>query len=223
MARPDTSTASAAAERAPGSAFSAALYDPFLALGEKRGMKARRQRLLSQATGAVIEVGAGTGLNAGHYSADLERLVLCEPEEHMAERLGRRVEDLGVDAEVVRAAAEVLPFDDASFDTVTGTLVLCTVQDPVAALSEIRRVLRPGGRFLFAEHVRADDGSRLAKWQDRMRGPWAAFADGCTCNQRTLELIEAAGLTVENVEHENWRSVPPLVRPLVVGSASNSG
>jgi len=214
--------ASAEAPEARGSWFTALVYDPMLWLGERAGMAERRARLLAGARGAVLEIGAGTGLNLERYPAGVERLVLTEPEEHMAKRLARRVAAAGSEAEVVRASADALPFDDQSFDTVVSTMVLCTVPDPQAALGEISRVLRPGGRLLFCEHVRSE-GERLARWQDRLHGPWAAFADGCRCNQPTPELLSDAGFAVEVSERDAWRRMPPLVRPLVAGHAQPHG
>src|SRR5262249_59698339 len=133
--------------------------------------------VLAGAGGEPLERGAGTGLNLELSPPTVERLVLTEPEPNMARQLRRRAERLGREVEIVDAPAEALPFEDASFDTVTGTLFLCTVGDPGRALAEIRRVLRQEGSFLFCEHVRADS-ERLARWQDRLHGPWRAFADG---------------------------------------------
>jgi SAM-dependent methyltransferase len=201
-----------------GSRLSAAVYEPFMWLAERAGMRERRRRALAGARGEVLELGAGTGLNLPLYpTTGIDRLVVTEPEPNMAERLERRAAALGRPVEVVRAPVEALPFDDASFDTVTATLVLCTVADPERSLAEIRRVLRPGGAFLFVEHVRSSN-ERLARWQDRLHGPWAALADGCNCNRRTPELLRAAGFDIA-VEHETWRRMPPLVRPLIAGRA----
>jgi SAM-dependent methyltransferase len=117
------------------------------------------------------------------------------------------------------APAEQLPFDDGSFDTVVATLVFCTVTDPRAALGEVRRVLRPAGRLLFIEHVRADSGSRLERWQHRLYRPWRAFAAGCRCNQATLGLLGHAGLRAPKTATAHWRGMPAVVRPLVYGEA----
>ena len=191
--------------------LSALLYDPVLALGERRGMAARRRTLLGDLHGRVLEVGAGTGLNLRHYPPGLD-LVLTEPDAAMAARLRRRAGRLPV----VASGAESLPFDDASFDAVVSTMVLCTVADPAAAIRELRRVLRPGGRLVFIEHVRSE--GRLARWQDRLATPWRAVAAGCRCNQPTLELLRAGGLAVTASE-ARWRGMPPVVGPLVVGEA----
>lgn len=199
------------------SRFGAATYEPFLWLGERLGMRERRRVLLAKARGRVLEIGAGTGLNAPLYPAGVEELVLAEPDPAMARKLRAGVERGGRPAEVVDAPAEALPFEDASFDTVVSTMVLCTAGDPRAALREISRLLRPGGTLLFCEHV-LSDSPRLARWQRRLAGAWAGFAEGCRCDQDTLELI-ASELTLARVERERWSGMPPLVHPLVVGEA----
>jgi len=219
MSGPTSEQAEAAAESAKGSRFSALLYDPFMWWTERAGMAERRRRLVSEARGSVLELGAGTGLNLAHYPKGLDRLALAEPEPNMAERLRRRAARLGRQVEIVRAPGEMLPFDDDSFDTVVSTLVLCTVSDPGRTLAEVRRVLRPGGSLLFLEHVRSEDPG-LARRQDRLHGIWKSFGDGCNCNRETLATIEAAGFDVAGAERAEWRRVPSIVRPLVSGSAS---
>jgi SAM-dependent methyltransferase len=195
----------------------AVLYEPLTWLGERLGMAARRRELLAGASGSVLEIGAGTGLNLSHYPAGIEQLVLAEPGDLMAERIDLDRAPSGVDARIERAAAEDLPFADESFDTVVSTLVLCTVADPRQALAEVARVLRPEGRFLFIEHVRAEAGHRRAL-QSHLVGPWASFADGCQCDRPTLETIEAQ-MRIESVEEASWRGMPALVKPLVWGRA----
>jgi SAM-dependent methyltransferase len=210
------------AESVRGSRLAARTYDFMLAPGERGGLTGRRRALVGQARGAVLEIGAGTGLNLPHYPDTLDRLVLCEPDPHMAARLRRRVERLGRSTKVVQARAEQLPFAADTFDTVVSTLVLCTVADPEAALDEIRRVLRPDGGLLFLEHVRSDD-PRLARWQDRLHGLWGATAGGCQCNRRTLERLGDRGYTLTVTDRAAWRRMPPLIRPLVAGRASPNG
>ena len=194
----------------------AAIYDPFLALGERRGMRDRRAALLAGARGRVLEIGAGTGLNLPFYPPQLDALVLSEPEEEMARRLESRRARQRPDACVVRASADALPFADASFDAVVSTMVLCTVPDPEAAVAEVRRVLRPGGRLLYLEHVRGD-GS-LGRWQDRVAPAWAAFAAGCRCDRPTHDLLDRT-FALERTVRAEWRGMPRLVRPLVTGAA----
>jgi SAM-dependent methyltransferase len=166
----------------------------------------------------VLEIGGGTGFNLEHYPRELDELVVTDPSEGMLGRLERRAAHVPPPVRLVRAPAEQLPFEDASFDTVVSTFVLCSVDDQDAALAEIRRVLAPGGRFLFLEHVRADD-PRLARRQDRLERPWGFVAFGCHPNRPTGERIEAAGLEVEAIERGELPNSPRLVRPLITGRA----
>lgn len=196
----------------------ATLYNPILWLGERLGMAERRRDLLAEARGAVLEIGAGTGLNLRHYPAGLDELVLVEPSGLLADRIDLSRAPVGVPTRLVRAPAEHLPFDDETFDTVVSTLVLCTVSDPARAVSEVTRVLRPGGRLLFCEHVGAESGWRRAL-QRRSSRPWAALADGCRCDRPTLATIESQ-MRVESVDRGRWRGMPAIVKPLVWGSAA---
>jgi SAM-dependent methyltransferase len=200
------------------SAIFAGLYDTLLARAERRGLRMLRRELVAVARGSTLEIGAGTGLTLEHYSGSVDRLVLTEPSPRMVRRLRKRVARGGRQAEVVEASAEQLPFVDGSFDTVVSALVLCSVDKPALALAEVRRVLRPGGRLLFLEHVRSRSW-RLALWQDRLERPWRAFADGCRCNRDTEALLEAAGFRLELHSRGALRGLGPLIRPLVVGSA----
>lgn len=191
----------------------AALYDRSLAATEEAGLRATRRALLARATGRVLEIGAGTGVNAGLYPAGVS-VVFTEPEAPMARRLRERA---GPDAEVVEAGAEALPFADGSFDTVVCTLVLCTVPDVAASLAEIARVLRPGGQVLVAEHVRSGDAD-VAKWQDRVTPAWRFVARGCHPNRDTAAALRAAGFTVD-VEPGRLPKAPKIARPMIVGVA----
>jgi ubiquinone/menaquinone biosynthesis C-methylase UbiE len=195
----------------------ASVYDTCMAGSERAGLGDRRHALLAGARGDVLEIGAGTGVNLAHYPGSVE-LVLTEPEAPMAHRLEQKLARSGRSALVVRASSEQLPFDDASFDCVVSTLVLCTVADPSRALSEIHRVLRPGGELRFMEHVRSSD-SRLARWQDRLNGPWIRLGHGCNCNRQTLVAIEGAHFSVTALERDQLPKSLPIVRPLIVGTA----
>ncbi|HTN25695.1 MAG TPA: class I SAM-dependent methyltransferase [Solirubrobacteraceae bacterium] len=198
--------------------FFARYYDRAFAEAEAAGLAARRAVLLSRARGRVLELGAGTGLNLAHYPAGLAQLVLTEPEDPMRRRLRERAAELGLAADVVAAPAERLPFADASFDTVVATLTLCTVPDVGAALREVRRVLAPGGRLLFLEHVRSGD-PRIARRQDILRPLWKRVGHGCECNRATLAAIAAAPLGVQEVEHGLIAKAPQIIRPLIAGIA----
>jgi SAM-dependent methyltransferase len=195
----------------------AALYNPFTWAGEKLGMARRRRELLADARGTVLEIGAGTGLNLPHYPTGLEELVLLEPGARMGGHIDLDRAPEGVPVRLEQAPAEYLPFEDGSFDTVVSTLVLCTVVDPQRAVAELARVLRPGGRLLFLEHVRAEHGWRQAMQRRAVR-PWAAFADGCQCDRATVETIEGR-MRIESLDRGSWKGMPPIVKPLVWGSA----
>lgn len=196
----------------------ATVYDPFLWMGERAGMRRHRRELLAKARGQTLEIGSGTGLNLVHYPDDLDGLVLAEPDSSMRKRLQATVRRTERKAQVIDAYTEELPFDDASLDTVVSTLVLCTVDAPDVALREIRRVLRPDGQLLFIEHVRSES-LLLARWQDRLARPWQRFAEGCRCNRATLELIEACGFAVD-AHSAAWRTMPLIIRPLAIGRAT---
>lgn len=218
----------------------ARFYDRALKATEENGLGAMRAKLLADARGRVIEIGAGTGVNVDLYGGGIEDLTLVEPDAHMAAQLRKRLEagegahggttaregsgESGAQApkHLVEAPAEALPFADDTFDTAVATLVLCTIPDPVAAIGELARVLKPGGRLLFIEHVRSDDAS-LARWQDRLEKPWRFVGDGCHCNRDTEATLGASAFTVEAIEHGKLPKAAPIVRPLIRGTAILAG
>jgi SAM-dependent methyltransferase len=185
---------------------------------EESGLRDMRREMLAAASGRTVEIGSGTGANLGLYPDAVTELVLVEPDPHMVKRLRPKARAADAGADVVEAPAERLPFEDSSFDTAVYTLVLCTVSDLTAALAETARILKPGGKLVFVEHVRSNDPG-MARWQDRLEGPWRLFADGCHCNRDTLAAIEAAGFAVEDSSEGELPQAPPLIRPLVRGTA----
>ncbi len=199
----------------------ASVYDRLLSRTEAAGLQEKRKRLLGDLTGRVLEIGAGTGANLPFYGEQVQSLTVAEPEAPMARKLEKKIPGARREVDLVRAPAERLPFPDASFDAVVSTLVLCTVGDQPRALSEIRRVLKPGGRLVFIEHVRSEE-PRVARWQDRLNGLNQILAHGCNCNRRTLEAIGAAGFRVTSLERTMLPKTPPFIRPLIVGVAESS-
>lgn len=200
----------------------ARFYDRLLAGSERAGLAEMRRELLAGASGRTLEIGAGTGLNLGHYTDAVSELVLAEPDPHMAERLRERVEadpPAAGRVEVISAPAEELPFDDGSFDTVVSTLVLCSVEDPERSLAEARRVLVAGGRLLFLEHVRSES-PRLAWWQDRLERPWKRIGAGCHTNRATGDALAGAGLWIEQLERTRFPKSPHFLRPMIRGVAT---
>ncbi len=153
----------------------------------------QRQQVVPRAAGRVLEVGIGTGLNLPFYRrASILTLVGVDPGLEMQRMLRRRSERAGIAVDLRSSTAEALAFERASFDCVVCTYTLCTIPDPLAALREIRRVLRPGGRLLFAEHGVAPDAD-VVKWQRRLEPLWSRVAGGCHLTRDVPALLDAAG------------------------------
>ena len=203
--------------------FFALTYDRQMAGTERAGLRAFRERLLAGAHGDVLEIGGGTGANLPCYGPDVTSLAITEPEPAMLRRLQRRIGEQPAgehwrSARVLRAPAEDLPFEDHSFDVAVSTLVLCGVDDQPRTLRELRRVLRPGGRLLFIEHLRSADPA-LARLQDRMN--WLnRLVVCCDCNRPTLDSIQQAGFTVDQLEHTTLPKAPKFVAPAILGRAT---
>ena len=192
------------------------------AISENAGQRATRRELLSEAAGRTLEIGAGNGFNLPHYTDRVGELVVTDASPHMLEHLRT---SLGSNAppvgswELLQASAGELPFEDASFDTVVGTFVLCSVPDPARALRELARVLRDGGRYLFLEHVHAGEGTLLGRFQDLVELPHRYIAAGCHPNRRTVRLLERSPFEIERLDHGSQPRAFPSVRPTIVGSA----
>jgi SAM-dependent methyltransferase len=190
------------------------LYGLVTAPAERGWLGRRRAALLASASGTVVELGAGTGANLPHYQG-VERVIATEPSPYMRARL--RPGDAGVPVDVVDAPAEALPLADRTADTVVSVYVFCTVANLGAALAETIRVLRPGGRLLFLEHVRAS--GPVGRLQDAVDPVWSRAAAGCHLNRRSEQAIAAAGFSAIRIE----RFAPPVpgggLMPMVVGVA----
>jgi ubiquinone/menaquinone biosynthesis C-methylase UbiE len=183
-----------------GHRWFAAMYDRITGPGERRLLSKIRPRILGDLQGRVLEIGVGTGASFEYYPSEAQ-VTGIEPDPYMLERARRRLAGLNVaNIELHQAPAEQLPFDDASFDHVVSTLVLCTVRDQPRALAEARRVLKPGGTLRFLEHVRNDESGFWGGVQDVITPVWRWFAAGCQPNRRTQRGIEQAGFRVEWVE-----------------------
>ena len=201
-----------------------AIYDRFMAASEEACLGQWRRDLLLDLSGDVLEVGAGTGVNLPHYPPAVTRLVLSEPDVTMARKLEARLQIAPrAGAEIAIADAETLPFADASFDAVVATLLLCSVASPAQALAEMRRVLRPGGAFVFLEHVGAPEGTSRRAWQGRIEPMWKHVAGNCHLTRQTQEAIAASGLLVGDVQQASMRRALPFLRPTVRGVARKPG
>ncbi len=199
----------------------AALYDHVMRSAEVACLASWRSELLASASGAVLDVGAGTGANVPFYPPTVTNVALLEPDAHMRRKLEgtvRRTTDADRFA-VHSGDAESLPFAEGSFDTVVTTLLLCSVPHQDRALAEIARVLRPEGQLLYLEHVAAPLGSSLHALQRRIEPLWKYVAGGCHVTRTTLSAIERAGLVPMYPRAEDMRRAPPWIRPTVRGRA----
>ena len=209
------------AKRQQGHKWFASLYDRMQASAERSYMGRVREEIVGGARGRVLEVGAGTGLSFPYYNDHAEEVIATEPDPFMLERARRRAEEVERPIELRQAAAEDLPFENGSFDTVVSTAVLCTVTDPAGALSEVRRVLKPSGELRMYEHVRYDHAFG-AFWQDVATPVWRWFTAGCHPNRDIASLVREAGFEFERLElTKPLPLIPPMVfaRPHITGIA----
>jgi len=198
----------------------ASIYERMLRRTEEACLGRWRGELLSVVEGEVLEVGAGAGANVPHYGPRITRLVLSEPDPHMRRRLTEAVRRARLArVEVSDASLGALPMAAASFDVVVSTLVLCSVPDQPAALADAYRVLRPGGRLVFIEHVAAEANPARLWWQHFVEPLWRRLAGNCHLTRRTEEALVAAGFTIDRIQRESIRKVMPLVRPSIRGVA----
>ena len=200
--------------------LSARLYDTVLAGAERRALHTWRRELLGELSGTVLEIGAGTGANLQAYGPAVERLLLLEPDRAMRQRLVARASTAyGANALVLVGSAGRLPLRDGSVDAVVSTLVLCSVRPLDRALSEIRRVLRPGGQLHVIEHVAAAPGTQLRRVQNLLAPAWSRVGGGCSLTRSTRELLEAAGFDVAGLLADSLPVPVPFIRPVIRGTA----
>ena len=167
---------------------------------EAAGFAEYRQRLLDGLSGEVMEVGVGTGLSFPFYPAEVTRVVAVEPEPALRDLAVRAAERAPVRVDVVDGTAESLPADDASFDAVVVSLVLCSVRDPRAALREIHRVIRPGGQLRFVEHIRAKAPGLRGVQRIVDVTVWPVLFGGCHTGRDTVRTVAEAGFTMVRAE-----------------------
>ena len=200
--------------------LTAYFYDRVMAKTEEACLKEWRYDLLQQVSGEVLEVGAGTGANIKLYSADVTQLVVTEPDEHMRKFLKEKIGNQQLEnVSVASGTADLIEAADESFDYVVSSLVCCSVMDLEACLREIRRVLRPGGGFVFLEHVAAADGSSRRRWQNIINPVWKTFMGNCHLNRETESAIVTEGFDIVQIDRESMRKAPSIVRPTIRGIA----
>ena len=178
-----------------------------------------REELLASTHGNVLELGIGTGLNLLHYPETVKELHAVDPAQLLPKTIAARSTRLSFPVHIQRGTAEALPHADQRFDHVVSTWTLCTIPDPVLALQEVGRVLKPGGRFLFLEHGRSDD-RKIAAWQDRLNPIQNAIGCGCNLNRQIDQLIAQGGLTITHLDRFTMASVPRLGGAMYRGTAT---
>jgi ubiquinone/menaquinone biosynthesis C-methylase UbiE len=186
-------------------------------LGTRR-FQEQRELALASAQGHVLEIGFGTGLNLPHYPKAVTSLAALDPATLLPRKVARRISRGSLPVELVRLSAETLPFEDGRFDCAVSTWTLCTIPDPVAALREVRRVLKPGGTYVFLEHGRSDD-ARVAKWQDLFNPTQRVIACGCNLNRPIDTLISQGGLKIDRLDRFLLSGVPRIAGEMYRGVA----
>ena len=178
-----------------------------------------RRLLLQGASGEVLEIGLGTGLNLPHYPGRVSWLHAVDPAPLLPDRVTQRSQSVAFPIQIKWVSAETLPFDDRTFDCVVSTWTLCTIPDPVKALREVRRVLKPDGVFLFLEHGRSED-EKVAAWQDRLNPVQNIIGCGCNLNRKIDQIIAQAGLKIMILDRFQMQSVPRLGGEMYRGTAT---
>lgn len=177
----------------------------------------RKQDLFADLHGNVLEIGPGTGPNLRYYPSDIHWIGI-EPNPFMDFYLKQEADRLGLKIDIYRGTAECLDVEDNSMDAVVSTLVLCSIDNLEGTLQEILRVLRPGGRFYFLEHVAAPKQTWLRRVQHWVRPLWKILGDGCRPDRETWIALENAGF--ERIEYQHFRApVPGIVSPQIIGVA----
>jgi ubiquinone/menaquinone biosynthesis C-methylase UbiE len=177
----------------------------------------RKQALFSDIHGDVVEIGPGTGPNLRYYPKDIHWIGI-EPNPFMHSYLEQEAQKLGLNIDIRTDTAERFEFEDNSIDAAVSTLVLCSVPNLPGTLKEIRRILKPGGRFFFLEHVAAPQGTWLRRIQSGIRPIWKVIADGCHSDRETWVALENAGF--KSVNYQQFRAPVPIVSPQIIGVAT---
>jgi ubiquinone/menaquinone biosynthesis C-methylase UbiE len=184
---------------------------------QQKQMVPFRERIGKAASGRMLDIGIGSGLNLPFYGQRADHVCGVDPSAELLQFAQERADKAAVPVELLRGSGEALPLDDHSFDTVVMTFTLCTVNDAARTLAELRRVLKPGGVLLFAEHGRVPDVS-VARWRDRLTPVWSRIAGGCHLNRKPDDLLQSAGFRIESLEN-SYLKAPRAMGYIYSGSA----
>jgi ubiquinone/menaquinone biosynthesis C-methylase UbiE len=179
----------------------------------------QRSLVLARVNGTVLEIGFGTGLNLPHYPAALSSLHAIDPAHMLPRKIAERSAAIPFPLQIQRTSAETLPYNARAFNFVVSTWTLCTIPDPVKALLEVYRVLKPDGVFLFLEHGRSED-AKVAAWQDRFNPVQNIIGCGCNLNRKIDQIIAQAGLMIMTLDRFQMQSVPRLGGEMYRGAAT---
>lgn len=197
------------------------IYDLIMSQPEAHCLGAWRTELLARARGRVLEIGAGTGINTAHYTDAVTELVLLEPDETMRAKLTDRASSCAAhQITYVHDFIEEYDAPDHSFDAIVCTLVLCSVPDPSTALSAFKRLLRPGGEYIFIEHVASERGTAARKLQNTLDPVWKFCAGNCHLTRETEATIEASGFVIEEIARDKLCRAPSALFPTIRGVAT---
>jgi ubiquinone/menaquinone biosynthesis C-methylase UbiE len=196
------------------------IYDRMMQKAESRCLHDWRSQLLKQVSGTVLEIGAGTGVNLEYYPDSANPIYLLEPDAAMQAKLQHKIStNNNARMKIISSNAESIPLPNESCDFVVSTLVLCSVKDPQAVLAEIHRILKPNGKFIFIEHVAAQNNPDRLKWQKFIEPFWKIIACNCHLTRNTEQDIIYAGFKFISCERQSMRGVPGIVRPSIKGVA----
>ncbi len=163
-------------------------------------IRRQREKIVPLAHGVVLEIGIGSGQNLPHYNPDkVSKIIGVDPDDHVWARSAARRKACPIDVERIGLSGEDIPLEDNLADSVVVTYSLCTIPDPVKALGEMKRILKPGGKIFFSEHGKAPDAA-VARWQARIDPVWKKLAGGCHSGRDIPQLFAQADLTLESLE-----------------------
>ena len=184
-----------------------------------RNREATRYRsiIVPKASGRVLEIGVGSGLNLPFYGKSVEELYALDPSDELIAMARRKARDIALPVSFLSHAGEAIPLDDRSIDTIVMTWTLCSIPDPLTALAEMRRVLKPQGTLLFVEHGLAPDAG-VRRWQNRLNRVWNKMSGGCNLNRKMDELIQSSGFRIVEIDKEYARG-PRLMAFMYWGRA----